>query len=87
MWTLYAFDDIILPASDEVEHNRIIREVFETARKEKIRFDQNKIQFKVKIAKCMGNIITDQGLRFNPRKVRAITEIDEPKSTKRYADV
>ncbi|KAL0202595.1 hypothetical protein M9458_000613, partial [Cirrhinus mrigala] len=71
-------DDMIIAASSEQEHDEILVKVMERAKAAKVRFNGEKIQFKVKTVKYMGHIITPEGLRPDEAKVKAITDMPPP---------
>ncbi|RXN06058.1 Transposon Ty3-I Gag-Pol [Labeo rohita] len=71
-------DDMIIAASSEQEHDEILDKVMERAKAAKMRFNGEKIQFKVKTVKYMGHIITPEGLRPDEAKVKAITDMPPP---------
>ena len=49
-------DDIIIAASDEIEHDEIVHKVVQRARDKNIRFNKGKVQFKVSSVTYMGHI-------------------------------
>ncbi|XP_053104922.1 uncharacterized protein K02A2.6-like [Hemicordylus capensis] len=50
-------DDMIIAARTSEEHNQILHQVMETARAKNIKFNKEKIQFKVDSVKYMGHIV------------------------------
>ena len=50
------FDDIIVAAESEVEHDTIMRKLLQRAREANVKFNEAKFQFKVSEVKYMGNI-------------------------------
>ena len=50
------FDDIIVAAESEVEHDTIMRKLLQRAREANVKFNEAKLQFKVSEVKYMGNI-------------------------------
>ena len=50
------FDDIIVAAESEVEHDTIMRKLLQRAREANVKFNEAKLQFKVSEVKNMGNI-------------------------------
>jgi hypothetical protein len=76
------FDDLIIAAENEKEHDEILREVLETANKNNVTFNKNKIQFKINSVKYMGHVISDKGLLPDPKKVIAITQMPQPQCKK-----
>ena len=72
------FDDLIIAAADDQEHDRILRSVFERARSWNIRFNKKKIQLKVPQVRYLGHIISAGGIKPDDDKVRAIVEMKQP---------
>ena len=67
------FDDIIVAAQDEQEHDEIMKV-------KNVKFNPDKLQYKVKEVKYMGNIVFGSGLKPDSEKVRAIVAMLLPKS-------
>lgn len=76
------FDDLIIAADDVTEHDRILRVVLERARKFNVRFNRQKLQLRVGQVRYMGHIISVDGLKADPDKVKAITEMPVPTDRK-----
>ncbi|KAJ3656195.1 hypothetical protein Zmor_015291 [Zophobas morio] len=74
------FDDLITAASTEEEHDRILGKVMKRAEKNKVKFNKNKLQFKVKAVKFLGNIVSEKGLVADPEKVKTIAAVETPQS-------
>ncbi|CAB3980478.1 Hypothetical predicted protein [Paramuricea clavata] len=74
------FDDIIVAARDEKEHDEIMAKLSERAKAENVKFNPEKLQYKVKEVKYMGNIVSESGLKPDSEKVRAILDMPLPKS-------
>ena len=73
-------DDIIIAAENEEEHDKIFVQVLERARSQGIKFKKEKIQYKVKEVKYMGNIISSDGMKPDPAKINAIVNMQRPES-------
>ena len=71
-------DDLIISAKDETEHDAIVSKVFESARQQNVKFNANKIQYKVNTVTYMGHIVSADGMRPDPRKVQAIVNMLRP---------
>ena len=71
-------DDLIIAAASEAEHDRILQSVLQRARETGVKFNKNKIQFKVPTVTYMGNIVTSNGLQPDTRKVAAINDMPPP---------
>ncbi|XP_029055276.2 uncharacterized protein K02A2.6-like, partial [Osmia bicornis bicornis] len=77
--TVY-FDDICISAETNEEHDKILKQVLTRARKLGIKFNQNKIQYKVSEVKYLGHVFSKEGMKIDPERVRAIEAIKNPKS-------
>ncbi len=62
----------------ERDHDKNIIALLERARAKNLRFNPKKLQFKQKNVKFVGHIITSQGIKADPDKVSAITNMDAP---------
>ena len=71
-------DDLIIAAATETEHDATLIKVLDRARQKGVRFNKEKIQFKVPEVKYMGNIVSHEGLRADKAKVEAITNMPQP---------
>ena len=74
------FDDIIVAASDEKEHDETMLKLLERARQANVKFNSAKLQYKVSEVKYVGNIVSESGLKPDVEKVRAITQLPLPQS-------
>ncbi len=71
-------DDLVISAKDETEHDAIVSKIFEHARQQNVKFNANKIQYKVNTVTYMGHIVSADGMRPDPRKVEAIVNMPRP---------
>ena len=71
-------DDLIIAAAAEQEHDAILRKVLDRARDKGVRFNYDKIQFKVSEVKYMGNLVSCKGLKPDPKKAEAIVDMPTP---------
>ena len=71
-------DDIIIAASDVEEHNSILHQVLQRAAECNVKLNFDKFQFCVSEVKYLGTIITHEGMKPDPAKVRAIKEMPPP---------
>ena len=71
-------DDIIIAASDLEEHNAILHKMLQCASNCNVKFNFNKFQFCVNEVKYLGTIISHEGMKPDPAKVRAIKEMPTP---------
>ena len=71
-------DDLIIAASIEKQHDIILRAVLDKARENGVRYNKDKIQFKVDAVEYMGNIVTCEGLKSDDKKIEAIVNMPQP---------
>lgn len=76
------FDDFIIATETEVEHDKILNEVLARARKYGVKFNDKKVQFKVKEVKYVGQIFSVDGVKPDPQYIEALLSIEIPKSKK-----
>ena len=60
------------------DHDRNLQEVFNSCRQKGIKLNSEKIQFRQKQVSYMGHIISSEGLRADPNKLKAIDEMPPP---------
>ncbi len=65
-------NDILIYSDTEEEHLEYVKVVLEKLRKTGLYLDIKKCEFKVKIIKYLGLIITDEGIKMNPAKMETI---------------
>lgn len=75
-------DDMIIAGKDEIEHDQILKKVMDRANDKNVKFNPDKLQFKVKEVKYMGGIIGSDGLKADPEKIRAINDMPVPEDKK-----
>lgn len=71
-------DDMIIAAASEHEHDKILHAVMERTKAANVKFNKNKIQYKVDTVKYMGHIITSAGQRADETKIKAIVNMPPP---------
>lgn len=72
------FDDILICAKDKKDHDEVLYEIVEQARKLNIKFNQKKLQFMVTEVKFLGFIFNEAGVRPDPDKIKTIQNLKEP---------
>ena len=79
-------DDILVvghgatPEEVERNHDENLKRLLERARQENLKFNKDKIKFKQTEVKFMSHLITKEGLKADPDKVKAIKEMKRPES-------
>ena len=71
-------DDIIVAASTEEEHDKILTEVLDRAKAHNVKLKYDKLQLRVPQVKYLGAIMSKEGMKPDPTKVQAISEIPTP---------
>ena len=77
-------DDIMVIGyqEDEQDHDKAFTQLLETAKKNNIKLNFNKIQYKQKEVEFFGETYTTQGHKPSDTKVKAITEMPKPENLK-----
>jgi len=65
-------DDILIYSDTEEEHLKYIKIILEKLRKTGLYLDIKKCEFKIKIIKYLSLIITDEGIKIDPAKIKTI---------------
>ena len=73
-------DDFIIFGSSEEDHDANLRAFLSRAEERNLRLNADKFKFKVRSVKWMGHILSDQGLKADPVRIQAITELPVPTS-------
>ena len=72
------FDDLIVAGKNQEEHDKNLRRLLERARKFNVKFNRDKIQLNQKEVTYLGHIVSARGLKPDPQKVKAISEMPDP---------
>ena len=75
-------DDTLVAADSDEEHDEIINKVMQRARERGVKFNPRKVQFKKPEVKYMGRIISAEGIRPDPEKIKALSEMPRPSNVK-----
>jgi len=68
-------DDLIISGKDDPKHNGILELVLDRASANNVKNDPKKFQFLVPDVKYVGQVVSSEGLKPDPDKVKAIIEI------------
>lgn len=74
------FDDVAITGANEDEHDRTLALVIERARLNNVKFNPDKVQFRMKNVKFMGNIIGNGEVHPLDKDIKAIIDMQRPKS-------
>ncbi|CAK1599635.1 unnamed protein product [Parnassius mnemosyne] len=75
-------DDIVVFASSLQEHEQKLEEVFSRLRIYELKIQPDKCEVLRYVVTYLGHIITNQGVKLNPDKIRTVQEFSIPKSCK-----
>ncbi|CAA0839165.1 Unknown protein, partial [Striga hermonthica] len=75
-------DDMLVKSRRADDHVGDLKETFETLRRYKMKLNPAKCKFGVKSGKFLGYMVTERGIEVNPEKVRAVLEMQPPKTIK-----
>ena len=73
-------DDIIVPGADGESHDAALKHVLDRARERNIKFNRSKIQLRVDKVKYLGSIVSAEGFRPDPDKIKAIVDMPQPQN-------
>lgn len=73
-------DDILIFSKTHEEHNTTLRKLFERARKSGVKFNMEKSSFRMNEVRFYGHHISKDGLKADPSKIAAITNMKPPTS-------
>lgn len=72
------FDDIIVAGVDQEDHDRKLRQLLQRAKECNVKFNRDKIQLNQSEVNYLGHIVSKEGLKPDPEKVRAIENMPNP---------
>ncbi|XP_058784353.1 uncharacterized protein LOC131659137 [Vicia villosa] len=75
-------DDMIVKSREEITHTDDLERVFARARQCRIRFNPEKCTFGARAGKFIGFYLTERGIKANPDKCRAFSNIPTPNNKK-----
>uniref|UniRef100_A0A2N9IZQ4 RNase H type-1 domain-containing protein n=1 Tax=Fagus sylvatica TaxID=28930 RepID=A0A2N9IZQ4_FAGSY len=75
-------DDMLVKSKEEDGHLDDLRETFETLRKYQMKLNPSKCAFGVYSGKFLGFMVSQRGIEANPDKIKAILEMQPPKTSK-----
>ena len=75
-------DDMLVKSVRENDHLSDLQETFDTLRSYNMKLNPGKCAFGVTAGKFLGFMVSQRGIEVNPEKVRAIMELEPPKTVK-----
>ena len=76
------FDDIIIAAANDNEHDTALKKLLERTRKFNVKFNKDKLKLKLSSVRYMGHLLSASGTSCDPDKVRAIVDMPTPTDKK-----
>ncbi len=73
-------DDILVYSKTEEKHERHLREVLETLRREQLYAKFSKCEFWIETVQFLGHVVDKEGIRVDPAKVEAIERWEVPRN-------
>ena len=70
--------DLIIAATDDQEHDIILNRVLQRTCDKGVKFNSDNIQFKISEVEYMGNLVSSEGLKPDPKKIEAIVNMPRP---------
>ncbi|GKV48819.1 hypothetical protein SLEP1_g55610 [Rubroshorea leprosula] len=82
-WNLEVYvDDIVVKSLKAEDHLTDLEETFNNLRKNRMRLNPAKCIFGVEFGKFLGFMVSRRGIEVNPEKIKAVAEMEPPKSMK-----
>ena len=78
-------DDLIIEARYDQDHDNILHRVLSRARDKGVKFNIEKIKFKIGQIEYMSNIVSSEGLNPGPKKIEAIVYMPKATVVNRYS--
>ena len=75
-------DDMLVKSIRENDHLNDLQETFNTLRSYNMKLNPSKCMFGVTAGKFLGFMVSQRGIEVNPEKVRAILELEPPRTVK-----
>ena len=79
--TICIADDVIIHGKDEETHDKNLKAFLSKCQELGIKLNKKKLEIKKQDISFMGHMITTEGLKADPSKVKAITAMEAPKDT------
>ena len=75
-------DDVLSKGNDETGHDVAVLSLHKTAQSNNLKFNPDKIEFKMKECKFFVQLLIQEGMSINQKEVNATRKMDAPKSKK-----
>ena len=71
-------DDIIIWGTTQEEHDTTLEKVLQRATERNLKLNKDKSQIRLKQISYIGHVLGEDGIKPDPQKVRAISEMERP---------
>ena len=71
-------DDIVVFGSSVAEHDQNLEKVIKAIRKAGLKLNEDKCKFSQNAIEFLGHIVSDEGVKISPEKVKAVVEFTRP---------
>ena len=75
-------DDLLIWGKDDDEHDARLKQVLDRARKVNLKFNAKKCRIRQEEVPYVGHVLSKDGLKPDPEKIRAVQEMKPPQNTK-----
>ena len=75
-------DDLLVKIKEESDHLRDLAKAFGVLRKFQMTLNPAKYVFGVSSRKFLGHLVSRRGIEANPKKIRAVVNMQSPRTTK-----
>ena len=73
-------DDLLIWGETQSQHDSRLKQVLECARKCNLRLNKDKSQIRLQEINYVGHILSKDGLKPDPKKVKAVTQMNKPQN-------
>ena len=73
-------DDIVVWGKDQAEHDMRLKQVMNKAKACGLKFNKGKCRFRQNQISCVGHVLSGEGLKADPEKIRAVQDVKRPQS-------
>jgi hypothetical protein len=81
-FTVIYLDDITVFSTSDEEHLQHLKQTFKKCRRYGISLNPKKSHFSMEEGKLLGHIVSPEGIKIDPERVKAIQQIDIPRNKK-----
>ena len=71
-------DDLLVWGKDDKEHDARLKQVLRRAREVNLKFNAKKCRIKQEEVPYVGHVLSEDGLKPDPEKIRAVKEMNPP---------